>query len=348
MNGGGGRFPALFSAAFAGLVRLGPRPLREGFGREMVGVFEQRLAEAAGHGRRRWLAACLSEFGGIGRLLLVEHWAQLRKGDETMTSELKPDTDVAAAAGRDDGWAGALLAALPHLLVTAAAFPAWLLIQLHIWGGHGFPPVAEWLFVGLIALMLVAAGLRGWPRWSGSYAGYGNAILFFMLLDGLTRLYRNVPAAVQHRNVLEPVSILAWLLLALLVVGWLARRDVLRGLLAVLPIAPIGMALVVRDETRGGEAVFLAAALLTAAAAFVIARLQRPAVGLLLVVVVNITAGPSLAYLSTYRSTTLPGEPSFGLVVVQSVAFLIYVAIFLSPIVLLLGWRHWHRPQPAT
>jgi hypothetical protein len=330
---------------YALLLRFYPRPFREAFADEMTDVFARRIEEMTQGGLGKLFRFCVREYTDLSRLLLAERWNQLgQKGREMK----EPVNNVPArplglyTTGTPSSWAGALLAGLPHLLMPVFFLTGWLLRTFHILGRGPDRNSMEIGFAALVALMLLVALLRGWPRWSGSWAGYASVSLFILLLSALSYLFNAYPLLAEYATIVENAPILVWLVLSIVMVVLLARRDPLIGLLAILPISLL-LSLVGLDEVRGDEPLFLGIALVTAIVAMFVARARQPLVGLGLVLVTNIPIAFLVSYYSIYRSTSLPVEPNPSIVIRLTIIWLIYFAIWLIPILLLIAWRRVRR-----
>jgi hypothetical protein len=242
-------------------------------------------------------------------------------------------------------WSSALLAALPHLLAPLVFVGGWLLRTLSLRGSLPDRDFIEIIFAVLVALVLIISWRRRWPRWSGSWVGYASVMLFILILNGLSFLFRNYPELAGNAAIIENIPILAWLLLSMMAIIYLANDDPFAGLLAILPIAPVLLAVVGLDEVRGDEPLFLAIALMTAVAAVFVARARSLASGIGFVFAGNLLAAFLISYLATYHSTTSPIEPSPAAMMRQSLILLIYALFWLIPFLLLFAWRRVRRAR---
>ena len=330
---------------YALLLRLYPRPFREVFAEEMNDVFARRIEEMAQVGFSKLIRVCLHEYVDLSRLLLAERWNQLGQGRREMKGPVNNVHDSPSppyATGTRCSWAGALLAGLPHLLVPAFFMTRWLLPTFYIWGRGRHRDFMEFGFAALVALMLLVAWRRGWPRWSGSWAGYGSASLFILVLITLSNLFNAYPLLIEYAAIVENVPILVWLVLTLVMLVLLARRDALAGLLAILSISLL-TGLIFLDEVKGDEPLYLRISLVTAVVAILVARTKQPLAGLALVLATHIPIAFLTSYYSIYRSTSLPVEPSPDLVIRQTIIGLIVFSLWLIPILLLFVWRRVRR-----
>ncbi len=337
---------AILLALYALLLRLYPYPFREAFAEEMLDVFAQRMAEMVQGNWSKLFRLCVREYIDLSRLLLAERWNQLRQGRREMKRPVNNVHDSPAspyATGTPSSWAGALLAGLPHLLVPVFFMTRWLLPKFYIWSRGQHRDFMEIGFAALVALMLLVAWRRGWPRWSGSWAGYGSASLFILLLIALTNLFQAYPSLIDYADIVENVPILVWLVLTIVMLVLLARRDPLAGLLAILSVSLL-FTHIMLDEVKDDEPLYLGISLVTAAVAVFVARTKQPLAGLVFVLATHIPIAFFSSYYSIYRSTSLPIEPSPSMVIRQTIIGLMVFVIWLLPILLLFAWwrvRRW-------
>ncbi len=151
-------------AAYRCLLRAYPRPMQVEFGAEMEGVFRQTLAAAKRQGAPALIGICLRELRDWPAAVVGAHLASWPSAQE-MTPML---TTTEAAQPEDrtrESWAGTLVGALPFLLFGLASalrqFP----------GGYD-----RYVYPASYVLMLVGVavgGVRGFPRWSLIYLGWG-------------------------------------------------------------------------------------------------------------------------------------------------------------------------------
>jgi hypothetical protein len=203
---------------YAALLHLYPTAFRDEFGAEMEAVFAEAQASAAAQG---WLKSFLlfaHELTDLPASLLRQHWA----GDDLLPG----DPPAADPCWQVPGsWRAALLASLPHLLFALSIYlPLATSILLDL---PASPRPAQFPFWTLTAIVLLLAWSRAWPRWSSSWIGYG----LVFLVDRLTWALSPGP--------LVYLLLAVWVFLAFCILLWLARRDWLSSLLAVLPVAPM-------------------------------------------------------------------------------------------------------------
>lgn len=316
------------------LVSLYPRSFRAEFEEEIRAVFAQALVEAAGRGWTALVTVCLRESGDLPPVLLREYWSEFRnRGLERLMSALNGATN---ASGSEPGtWLEIIFAGLPNLLYALALqLPSLLCILFSVPYNWRSPRLAFW---GLVGVMLIVGWRRGWPRWSGSWIGFG--LLF--ALDRGTSFFPH--GAMAH------VTIIAWLTLVGMTYFWLARRDRVSGLLAVFPLVPMFTAYIGLDaaiETLIESPVLIGVGLLTALGAAAIARLGSwRAGGWLALAVVLVTQIP-VSYAATYHSNLLPPyeiSPTVSNLIKGVFSGLLAFAIFSAPLWLSALWQQRKR-----
>jgi hypothetical protein len=334
----------LLTRLYALLLRLYPRRFRAEFAEEMQAVFAEAVTDASASERRSLLRVYVRELLGLLTGLFREHWQAATRWEVHINDT--PNRNTAGA------WRDAALAGLPHVLYALVNYAPRLVYDLttHGWAvlldparnytrydyrGSGPWPQVFWASVAILA---VVGLLRGAPRWSASWIGYG-------LLGLLDR-------AVNVDPDLSPVSItllLSWLALAAGTLFWLGRRDPLTGLLAVLPLAPMaGWSLemdVVISNLEGF--VYLPAGLLVGLVTALAVRRGSFRAGLWASLAVIILAGLPIHYGSAYYpSPTFPAPANPGAVVQGSAGDLVGLALVGAPLWLLLTWR-WTRRRPT-
>jgi hypothetical protein len=217
------RAAGFLSGAYRCLLRLHPAGFRTEFGAEMEGVFAQAVADATEAGRGAVGRLCLRELLDMTQALACEWAGYLRdrlpwpKGG-IMTLRLVGDEAAPRVAGRGTPapWGQAILAAaallVPGLAGSLRELPA---LQVR-WPALVF---GSYLF---ILLGLLAGWVRGFPRWSYAYAGYG--LLFALYLSGVTTPELRLLGYTFQRH--EPWGWRAWLgLTAVAVLALLLTRS---------------------------------------------------------------------------------------------------------------------------
>lgn len=229
---------------YRGMVRLYPACYRADLGDEMLATFEDLLIPAAQAGRLALLRVCWRELRDLPRLLLRAYWEQIRKptkelhmaGSEILgVSYQKPPT--LSSADQPAPWREAILAGLPH---AALALVQWVVFMLsYFQAGSAVPKIFEaatvifaWTLVAVLVGLLVYAWRQGWPRWSGSYYLYA-----FVLLASPALYWLQIQDAHWAYRGMDILLGLVYILLLVGLAYWVVRRDALKGLLMLAPIA---------------------------------------------------------------------------------------------------------------
>jgi hypothetical protein len=247
-------------------------------------------------------------------------------------------------------WRDAALAGLPHVLYALMLYIPLMTYDLrthglavlleplgdypryNYYGAPRFWPQIFWMAV----VVFIAVGLwRRAPRWSASWIGYG--------LHGLLGWVLNAaPSSL-------PISVtlaLAWLALTLGTIFWLGRRDLLSGLLAVLPIAPMWMWYLQMDTVISNLEgfVYVPAGLLVGIVAAMAVRRGDFRVGLWSVLGVILLMGLPVNYSANfYPFSPFNGWANPGAVLGGSFGDVLAFAIVAVPLWIVLAWRRTHR-----
>ncbi len=238
-------------------------------------------------------------------------------------------------------WRQAILGGLPHLLYALSIYipslvGALFLDSLNL---HWLRPVF-WI---VVIVTLLFAWQRRWPLWSASWVGYGLVMTFDILID-LAQTY--------YGSLLENEVVVFWLMLTAAVFFWLARRDWLSGLLAVLPVVPMFLTYISLDGVKGTipEAlVFIAAGLLMMFVVVIIIRKNDIRLGFLLIVFALVAINLPVSYLTTYHSNVPPEfkvVPTFSNMVKGFLLSFLLFIIFTTPLWMLVLWtkgQQWYR-----
>jgi hypothetical protein len=305
---------------YAALLRLYPRDFRDEFAEDMRLDFQEALADASSRGGLVALGVCLRELGDLPAALL-----------RLSGSDLIPEVEPFQEACKDvpGTWKAALAAGLPHLLFTLSIYlPTATLYALGLSNSERPSQVTFWVLTGAILLF---AWIGGWPRWSASWIGYA----LVWLLDRI--------AAIALPGLLAYVLVAAWLLLGIIILLKLARRDWLSGLLAVLPIAPmwvwwLGMG------TVGGllakAMLYTSIGLMVCLAVALIVRSGRWQTAVLLLLAVMLAAGMPFTYDGKVHSPLLPeGTVYPGWAAYGALGDYLLLLTFTAPLWLLALWR---------
>ena len=228
-------------------------------------------------------------------------------------------------------WLETIFAGLPHLLYALAMeLPSLLWVLFDVPYNWRSPRLVFWPLVGV---MLIVGWRRGWPRWSGSWIGYG--VLFV--------LYQSI--SLFPHGTMAHVTRITWLILVAVTYFWLARRDRLSGLLAVFPLVPMFSAYIGLDvaiETLIESPVFIGVGLLTTLGAAAIVRLGNWRKGVWLALGVVVMTGIPISYAATYHGNLRPPyatSPTVSNLIKGVFGGLLAFVIFSAPLWLSALWQ---------
>ena len=295
----------------------------------MQEVFSEALREAAKRGRLASIGLFLRETGDIPVSLLREGWSRFYAWT-TLPAQGATSLDIDAT--HPGSWLSAGLAGLPHLLYALALYLPLLITVTLVLPDYRGPALPAFWFI--VAAVLIVAHRLGWPRWSSSWIGYGLAFL----LDMINRV---LPAG--------PLSFLAgllWLSLTAILLLWLARRDWMSGLLAVLPVTPMWIWPSLSSSasvTLEAVALYFSVSLMLSAAVVAILRLGRWQTALLLILAV-ILATSKPASLGVPYTGSLPLQYQLDPAPWSGpngwMAGYTFALLFTAPLWLMALWRH--------
>jgi len=272
-------------------------------------------------------------------------------------------------AATPGAWSATILAGLPHLLYALTKYvpvflvqanlsdvdllaerllqfmrsypPAWWLLTrmapADYWSGsRALIEVWAWAFVMFVLVLALIAWRSGWPRWSATPLGYVLILIFEISLN----IWRDD----RSTSFSAMIVLIGYVCLII----WLTRRDLLAGLLAILPLYPMFVWWTAMDGVRGtyGEGFFyiligLVMALVVGAAI----RRGSPAFGLGLLVLAILILGLGVGYATVYHSNiSAPSLPTPGAVLRSGLGALIALALVGLPVWLTLGWG-WARSR---
>jgi hypothetical protein len=188
-------------------------------------------------------------------------------------------TDPVEATQDNNKWSAILLAMLPHLLFAfLTAFSTALIDSV-----PGAAIFLRYMLPVALVTVLLWAWWRGWPLWSGSWAGYWLLFAFayntWLSLPGLD---------------------LVFLFLLAAIVVFICQRRPLFGLLTSLPLLLLLPRFFVFELVAGGEWVMAGIWLLLALTAGVIVWRNSLRTGILLALGFHVTAGLAFALGRSY------------------------------------------------
>lgn len=320
---------------YARLLWLYPRRFRAEFAEEMQAVFAEAIADAAGRDTASLIKVCLQEIKDFPMNLLLEYWHALK------TKGIGADEKILPGS-----WWAATLAGLPHLLYALMIYAPVMIYELRTYGldeivaplrhserwGYAYPAQLIPAFWSLVAIMSAIGLWRGLPRWSASWLGYGLSGAWGVAIQF------NSP----DLSLIGVVMLLGWLALTIGGLFWLSRRDLLTGLLMVLPLAPMGLWLftmeVVITDLEG--LLYIPAGLLIGLAAALAVRRGSFWFGLWSVAGVIVVLSLPINYSAAYHpSPTFPTATSPLNVALSPLGDLLSFTLCGAPLWLLLAWR---------
>lgn len=340
----------LLTRLYALLIRLYPPSFRAEFADEMQVVFTEAMAEAAERGKLPLAVVCWREMRDWPITLVRECCFSFkhRRKDVKMSAEIQRDI-LGEKAGltqtAQTPWRDAVLAGLPHLLVTL--FAGVSQVAYGLLPGYIFDRLTGFFAVFGVAFFILAGGVvlyawrHGWPLWTASWYGYGAWLVLIALVPlGLLNEKLGIIEAWKFNNAL----ILGGIGLMGLGYLWLVRRDWLQGLLAALFFMPMMVLMMtiefVHPQIEG--LVFVVSGLLAALASGAIVCLRSWQVGVWLVFGINLLAGAAISYVSVYQ-IDIPAQyfsPTPSAVVTRLTAYLLLsLALVAGPFLLWALWR---------
>lgn len=203
--------------------------------------------------------------------------------------------------GQQDTWNGALLAGLPHTILTVLLVVVTLVSQIRIEESRQrildiTTLILVWSLVGLLFIGLFIAWRKGWPRWAASYYFYA----FIMAAAPLLLL-------TQNRGY-DRYLLFTYLLVLVVWIYTVTRRDVIKGLLMITPIAILSwypMLEFIPSQFR--NPILVSMLFITALTAIVIARFGSWRIGIWTILSASILVGIPIAYYRTYHNN-IPTE----------------------------------------
>jgi hypothetical protein len=324
----------LLSLVYSFLLYLYPSRFRSEFAGEMQEVFTEALREAAKRGRLASTGFLLREIGDIPASLLREGWTRFCNWAALPWQDAASfDIDIP----HPSAWLSAGFAGLPHLFYALALYlPLLVAITLNMQDYHA--PALPMFWV-IVAAVLVIARRLGWPRWSSSWIGYGLAFLLDFII-------RSIPA-----GLFSFLAGILWLSLTAILLLWLARRDWISGLMAVLPISPMWIwpsVLGKSPVSLEAAALFLSVSLILTVAVVAIIRLGRWQTTLLIILALTLVTSMPVSLGPTSlrgiglenQSPPAPWGGADGWMVSYT-----FILILTAPLWLMALWRQAQRRQ---
>jgi len=336
----------IFSVTCAFLLHLYPPRFRAEFAAEMHTVLVDVIQAAWQDDHRSRIL--WREVWGLLSGAASQQWKVLRKELVSMKIE------TPSVRG---SWLAAVLSGLPFILFALAKYGLWLSTDInrhlerffyplyrfarhtpaYTWLLNRYAPAnyywdspirvayqtIQWVFWVLVVILLLIGWRRGWPRWSAVWVGFFLVVVADNLIDFS-------PSGVFPGI----ISVPAWLLLVGLVVFCQARRDALKGFLAVLPITPMMYWWFSMDSIIGNEGpYYILIGILMAVGVGTAVRIgtMKVALGLLLPLILLISLGVN--YGTVYHSITpLLQEPSIWRILGAILMEMLFLGFFTSPL----------------
>lgn len=295
------RLYQLFLAAY-------PVSFRGEFKAEMQAAFEDQVT-SIGHGKQGLLlGVILHELRTLPIAIVREYWLLFRNrreeavmGDVIRSKWAPEDAKPSLENGtQPDTWKGALLAGLPHLILTVLLIVVPLTSQIQT--GEPLQRIIEittlvfiWSLIGVLVVGVFIAWRKGRPRWAASYYFYGFVLAAAPLL-----------LLTQNRG-FDSYLMLFYLLALVVLIYAVTRRDAIKGLLMITPIAILSWYSVLEFiPSQFRNPIEVAMLLVTALAAIVIARYGSWRIGIWTIIVASIVVGLPISYYRTYHHNIPP------------------------------------------
>jgi hypothetical protein len=313
---------------YAAMLRLYPSDFRTEFAQDMRLDFQEALADASSRGGYAVLGICLRELGDFPAT-----W--LRLSGSGLIPEVEPFQEICKDV--PGTWKAALAAGLPHLLFSLSIYlPTATTYALGLPATGRPNQVSFWILAGLVLLL---AWIGGWPRWSSSWIGYA----LVLLLDRI--------AVISPPGLLAYVLVAGWLLLAIILLLKLARRDWLSGLLAMLPIAPMWvwwLGMEPFGSLLGKAMLFTSIGLVVCLAVALIVRSGRWQTAVLLLLAVILAAGMPVSDNGKVYSPLMPERTVYpGWAVYEALGDYLLLLTITAPLWLLALWRYRRQRRAA-
>jgi len=295
------RLYQLFLAAY-------PAGFRGEFKSEMQAAFDDQITSIGDGQQGSLLGAILHELQELPLAIVREYWLLIRNwseeavmGDVIRSQWAPEDAKPSLENGtQPDTWKDALLAGVPHLILTVLLIAVPLITRYQ--DGSPLLRIIEittlvfiWSLVGVLVVGLFIAWRKGWPRWAASYYFYGFVLAAAPLL-----------LLTQNRG-FDSYLMLFYLLVLVVLIYTVTRRDAIKGLLMITPIAILSwFSLLEFIPSEFRTTIQVSMLLVTALAAIVIARYGSWRIGIWTIIVASIVVGLPISYYRTYHHNIPP------------------------------------------
>jgi hypothetical protein len=220
----------IITSAYARMLCFYPSKFREEFSPDMQVVFDDLVHDTAKVGLIPLLVVCFRESIHLPVSALREFWHELIQRERNMQT-----LQSQSATRSTDSWWDMVLSGLPHLLAAAC-----IGVNKIFQSQPSQSASTIFLFVPLLIVlvfMVAYAGRQQWPLWSASWYGYWVWVGLVLPALGLSWLNAQLGIFVdwQFDNLIAIVV----LLLPVIGLFWLFRKNRRKGLLAVLFLMPV-------------------------------------------------------------------------------------------------------------
>ncbi len=335
----------IFNLAAILLLRFYPPYFRLEFAAEMQAVLDEVIREARQEKTLDRMRVVWRE--GLGLLwgAVSEQWKRLRKE----LGSMKMETPSVRGS-----WLAGVLGGLPFFLYALAKYGLLLSDDIQRRADQFFAPVyhfarntpiyeellkrygfsnywtplsvalqtIQWVFWALVVIMLLIGWRSGWPRWAAVWVGFFLVVVAENLID------LNQPGVLAGF-----IAVAAWLLLVVLSLLWQARRDALKGFLAVLPVVPMMFWWLSLDGIIGHEGpyyILIGFLMMVAIGAVVRIGNMKAALGVILPLILVISLG--VGFGTVYRSIYPIPPPSVRRMLDAVLVEFLLLGIFTSPL----------------